>query len=397
MNLGKKTKVVILSHFTFKGSEKGVFFPLNIRNFLLDKIGTLTYIDHPFPQSNFPASQITLYECGARTYKLTSPKIEFPTLLLFIYQFFLTIFFVLRIPMRYDLAIACDNLSLISLYLMRKIGLIKKLVYYTVDYSPQRYTNTYLNSLYQRMDRLACRLSDINWVTVKEMIAAKAKNGLNIEKSAPFSIVPIGFNTEEISITHARSSSNKKSRFNLFFVGVLYEKQGLQLAIQVLPKIIKKFPEIKLTIIGSGPFEKQIKKLVIHLKLTQHVTYTGYITDHNKIVAMLRKTGGIGLATYDPAIADFTYYADPSKIKLYLLCGLPVITTHVPPIAKIIKKKKAGFVIHYSEDDLINSLETLMRNKKTFSLYRINAIKLSNKYDDNLILKRAFRGLPNNF
>jgi len=397
VHLEKKTNVVILSHFAFKGSEKGAFFPLNIRNFLLDKIGTLTYIDHPFPQSNFPASQISIYKYGVKTYQLTSPKIEFPTLLLFIYQFFLTVFFVLRIPMHYDLAIACDNLSLISLYVMRKVGLIKKLVYYTVDYSPKRYTNPYLNSLYQHMDRLACRLSDTNWVTVKEMITAKAKNGLNREKSAPFSIVPIGFNKKEISITRTRSSSNKKSRFNLFFVGVLYEKQGLQLTIQALPKITKKFPNVKLIIIGSGPFEKQIKKLIMQLKLSKYVTFTGYVTDHNKIVAMLRKTGGIGLATYDPAIGDFTYYADPSKIKLYLLCGLPVITTNVPPIAKVIKKKNAGFVIPYSEEDLINSLETLLRNEKTFSLYSTNAIKLSNTYDDTLILERAFRRLPNSF
>jgi glycosyltransferase involved in cell wall biosynthesis len=79
------------------------------------------------------------------------------------------------------------------------------------------------------------------------------------------------------------------------------------------------------------------------------------------------------------------------------LCGLPVITTNVPPIAKVIKKKNAGFVIPYSEEDLINSLETLLRNEKTFSLYSTNAIKLSNTYDDTLILERAFRRLPNSF
>ena len=398
MNLKKKTNILIVSHFAFKGSEKGVFFPLNIRNFLLDKIGILIYIDHPFPQSNFPASQITIYKQGVKTYQLTSPKVDFPILFLFIYQFFLTIFFILRMPLRYDLAIACDNLSFISLYVLRRVRLIHKLIYYTVDYSPKRYTNPYLNSIYQHMDRLACRLSDTNWVTVKEMITAKARNGLDIEKSAPFQIVPIGFNKEETRNTQKHSSSqNKKSRFNLFFVGVLYEKQGLQLVIEILPKIIKKFPHVKLTIIGSGPFERQIKKLVTYLKLTKCVTYTGYITDHKKIVSVLTKNSGIGLAPYDPSIGDFTYYADPSKIKLYLLCGLPVITTHVPPIAKIIKGKKAGFVINYSKEDLMNSLEELMKNEKIFSLFRTNAIKLSHEYDDNRILERAFKNLPNSF
>lgn len=393
MNLNKKINVAMISHFAFKDMGEGAVFPQNIRNFLLKKIGKLTYIDHPFPLSNFPASQITIYQNGVKTYQLTSPKLEMPTLILFTYQFFLTIFFLIRKPIIYDLFIACDNLPMISVYILRKIGFIKTLVYYTVDYSPKRYSNIFLNYLYQRMDRLACMISDMNWVTVEDMITAKVQNGLDRKKCAPFAVVPIGFNKEEI----VNKSTNNASRFNLFFVGVLYEKQGLQLVINAMPKIIRMFPHVKLTIIGSGPFEKQIKQLVERLELKSYVTFTGYINNHKKIVSLLTKNGGIGLATYTPSLGDYTYYADPSKIKLYLLCGLPIITTKVPPIAKVIERKKAGLIINYSEKDLIHALESLIQEEKTYYLYRNNALKIAEGYDDNLILEKAFNQLPSSF
>ena len=236
------------------------------------------------------------------------------------------------------------------------------------------------------MDRVASGVSDTNWVTVKDMISAKAQNGLNLKESAPFQVVPIGFNRENILVKPV----NKTKKFNLIFIGVLYEKQGLQLVIKALPKIIKKYPKVNLIIIGSGPYENKIKSLVRQYKLADHVRFTGYINDQQKVVDLLND-GGIGLATYVPALGDFTYFADPSKIKLYLLCGLPVITTNVPPIAKEIKKEKLGFVINYSEDNLIDALDSLFEREKTYLNYRKNVIQKAKIYDNNLILDKAFK------
>lgn len=393
MNLHKKTNIAILSHFTLKDNEKGEQFPGNIRNFLLKKIGKVIYVDHPFIQSqgtssDFLASQMRIYEEGIKTYQLTSLKIKLPILILFIYQLFLTIFFLIRKPMKYDLCIACDNLSLISVFLLRKIGIIKKLAYYTVDYTSKRYKSPFLNSLYQYMDRVACMISDVNWVAVENMISAKVQNGLDLKRCVPFQVVPIGFNKENISI----KSIDKIDRFNLIFVGFLFEKQGLQLVIKILPKLIKKFPKAHLIIIGSGPIEDEIKKLVKLYNLTAHVKFTGYIKSHEKIVRLL-SNAGIGLATYIPSIGDYTYYADPSKIKLYLLCGLPVITTKVPPIAREITSRKAGFVINYEKKELISVLEQLLGDDKIYASFRKNALNMGKAYDSNLILSKAFREL----
>jgi len=394
MELNKKTKILMVSHFTLKDDENGEQFPGNIKSFLLKRIGKIVYIDHPFIKSqgtisDVIASQMRIYESGEKKYQLTSPRLKLPALILFVYQLFLTIFFISRKPMKYDFCIACDNLSLISVFIFRKIGLIKKLIYYTVDYTPKRYSNSLLNNLYHCMDRLASIISDVNWVVVENMITAKVQNGLDFKKSAPFQIVPMGFNKENIFIR----PNSQTDRFNLIFVGYLFEKQGLQLVIEILPALIKKFPKVHLTVIGSGPMESQLKRRVKLLNLNPYVTFTGHINNHQKIVNMLTKLGGIGLAPYIPSIGDYTYFADPSKIKLYLLCGLPVITTKVPPIAKKIKSKKTGMVINYTPKDLLDSLEYILKDNKIYLGLRESALRMANDYDISYILDKAFREL----
>ncbi len=393
MKLDEKTNIAIISHFTIKEKGQSEVFPGNIRNFLVKKGVKVTYIDHPFirsqgASSDFIASQMRIYENKKESDRLTAPGIKLPTVILFIYQAVLTVFFMLKEGRKYDACIACDNLSLIPAVLLRKLGLIKKLIYYTVDYSPNRYKNPFLNSLYHYMDRFASKVSDINWIAVENMLTAKAQNGLNIKKSAPFVVVPIGFSKAGIEI----KPIEKVNRFNLVFVGYIFEKQGLQLVIEVLPKLIKTYPKTHLTIIGSGPYDDQIRKLVSKNHLRSHVTFTGYIKNHQEITRLL-KDGGIGLAPYIPSMGDYTYNADPSKIKLYLACGLPVITSSVPPIAKDIAKKKAGFAINYTQQDLIDSLNYLLKSNKDYEKFRRNALKMSESYDINLILDTAFKKL----
>lgn len=389
MNLNKKTNAIIISHFSFKYDEKSDVFPQNIRDFLLERTGYLAYIDHPFPDSDFPASDIRIYSHGKKEFYMSSPKIKLPILILYSYQFFLTLFFLIRKPMRYDLCIACDNLSLISVYLLRKIGVIKKIVYYHVDYTPERYSNPFLNNLYHFLDRIASKISDVNWVVVENMIDAKAKNGLDVKKSAPFQIVPIGYSRGDIFVKPVE----EVDRFHLVYVGLLFEKQGLQLVIKSLPKIIKKFPKVHLTVVGDGPYKSALKKLVTQLNIASRVTFFGFMRNQREISKFLANHAGVGLATYSPSIGGYTFNGDPSKIKLYLSCGIPIITTKVPPIAEIIARNKAGFAINYSEDDFIDSLELLIANRETYRVYRENALIMSGAYDIKKFLDDGFKAL----
>jgi len=383
MKLRKTTNAVILSHFLFKDAEKGAGIPHNIRDYLKDKINHVTYIDHPFPGSSYPYSQMTIYKKGKMISQSTFFKTDFSAPLLFPTQLLINVYFLIKSGLKYELCFACDNHSTLSCYAFRKLGKIKRLIYYSIDFTWDRYENKLLNILYHAADRMACNLSDINWVVTSRITDIKMKNK-NSHKYSPFQVVHNGFKKSEIQI----APINKIKKYNLIWGGVLYEKQGVQLAIKSMSKLKTQFPKLHLTIIGTGPHESKLKTLTRKLKLQSKVTFTGYIDDHKKINEYLTHSS-IGLAPYTQTEGNFSFFGAPSKIRLYLLCGLPVITTSVPSIAKTIKKGGAGIVINYDESEYINAVTKLLSNRRFYLSARKSALRLSSKYDIDKILSKA--------
>lgn len=385
MKLDNNTNILIISHgFRFISGGPAQ----DLRDFLKDKVDHLDYIDHPFPYADFKQTHFFLYKNGVLKSTLKSFSFFGPELFRYIQQFFVLFFFLLFNTTKYDVCFALDNHSLITVNFFRKIGRIRKLVYYSIDYIPKRFENKFINFLYHLADRIACSNSDINWVVAKHMIKAREDSGLNLEKMSPFSEVPMGFHKKDMHV----QPINKISPFNLVYMGTILEKQGLQLIIEGFPRILKILPKIHLTIIGAGEYEDAIRKLVTNLKISSRVTFKGYIGDKIELYSILAKAG-VGLAPYKPTPDSFSYYSDPSKIKIYLGCGLPVITTNVTAFSEVIKKMKAGVVINYSVKSLETALKHLLQNKKNYASFRKAALNLSLNYDTDAILKNAIDNL----
>lgn len=360
----------------------------DIRDYLKDKVSRLDYIDHPFPYADYKQTHFFFYKNGVLKSIRRSFSYFGPEFFRYIQQLFIIFFFLLFNPKKYDICFALDNHSLIAVTFFRKIGRIKKLVYYSIDYSPKRFKNPLINYLYHLADRIACSNSDINWVVANHMIQARKNSGINLEKMSPFIEVPMGFHKKEIKLR----SINKIEPFHLVYMGTILEKQGLQLVIKALPNILKWLPKVHLTIIGTGSYENELKVLVQELKIDSVVTFRGFMDDRGKMQSILTNAT-IGLAPYKPMPESFSYYADPSKIKIYLGCGLPVITTNVTAFSETINKNKAGIVIDYSVQSLETAVKRLLRSKATYTAYRNSAIKLSLNYDTDTILKNAIDNL----
>lgn len=360
----------------------------DIRDFLKDKVRRLDYIDHPFPHADYKQTYFFFYSHGSLNSTKKSITYFGFELFRYIQQFFVIFFFLLFSQKKYDICFALDNHSLIAVYFFKKIGRIRKLVYYSIDYVPFRFKNSFINYLYHLADYIACRKSDINWVVAKHMIKARADDGMNLKTVSQFTEVPMGFHKKEITI----QPINKIDQYHLVYMGTILEKQGLELVIQGLPKILKIFPKISLTIIGTGDYENELKSLVRKLKIESIVTFKGFVGNKDVIYSILTRAA-IGLAPYKPDPKSFSYYADPSKIKIYLGCGLPIITTNVTAFSEIIKNVNAGIVIDYSVESLEIALKHLLQNKKDYASFRKAALNLSLNYDTDTILKNAIDAL----
>lgn len=319
-----KSQVLIVSHFLLNPIENDSAASSAIRNHLLSKVKKVVQIEQPFTQSPDKFSHKLEFVSGKLTSEIDKEIIKSPMWVAYLLHPLIAFYQVIRTLTKYDLAVACENLSCLALIPLRKFGLISKLVYYSVDYVPERFGNKLVNSTYHFLDRLACYNSDINWVVSKEQISGRFKNGVSKSKSAPFRVVPIGYRLSEINVLPVK----KIKYFNLIFAGSVRQTAGPQLIIEALPKIIKKFPKSKITFAGGGEYIKDIKEMARKLGVLKHLEFLGYVDKHSDMVsAVTNKSIGLAPYVWDPKSISMT--SDPAKIKIYLCCGLPVITTKI--------------------------------------------------------------------
>lgn len=382
MKAFKNNNILILSHFSERSLSSG-FPPEEIKDFFLNKVKSIAYIEHPFPYAKDHRSSMLIYEDGVLKNQIFTPQFFGPETLFYIIDFFITFYFIIKAWRRFDLCVALDNLNTVSVLPFRKFGIVKKLVFYTIDYTPQRFKNRVLNYFYHLADKIACYHADKIWVVSDRMISARKKYGVDIKKSVASIVLPMGANLSRINILPIE----KINRHDIIFIGHLLKKQGVQIVLKALSDIVPKFSDLKFIIIGQGEYEQKLKLLTRKLKISSHVEFKGFINSHKLVENILCKSA-IGVALYSPTKDNYTFYTDPGKPKLYIGCGLPIIITDVPKFARVVQKRKAGIMVDYNVKSLKNALMFLLTSDN-YKKYRANAIKLAKEYNTESLIQKA--------
>ncbi len=390
MHLNKdKTEVLILAHFNYR-TEQNEDTDSRLANYLKDKVKRVVLIAQPFPEYNHRYTYLRIYNIGqkANEYKFYIP--QGPAWLQFLYHILLLYYLLLfKTGANFDLCIAMENLSFVSVYPLRFLKFIKRLVYYSIDFVPERFSSVFLNKIYRFMDKSGFKYSDSAWVMTEEQFNKRAVFGITTSNSTVVDIVPIGYDIKKINTYPVE----KIDFYNIVYAGALRESTGPELTIKTIPLLIKKYPKIKLTIIGSGKDSDKLENLIKKLKLEKYIDFKGYIANFYDLTEILA-TKSIGLAPYKPIPGSFSFFSDPSKIKLYMCCGLPIITTDMTTMSDVISKTSSGIIIDYSEKSLADAISFLLSNKKRYQIYKKAATKLSPEFDVNNILKSAISEIP---
>ncbi|MFH1855864.1 MAG: glycosyltransferase [Candidatus Omnitrophota bacterium] len=369
MEIGK-SKVLFVTH-SLTSSPKEEWL-----DFLIPRCEKLIYIDHPFSYKKGDIrSSITIFEKGQ---KISTRYFYFPRkandICFYIKDFFLNVWWMLFVG-KVDLCISLDPLNTFPLILFRKAALIKQLVYYVIDYIPYRFKSNVTNFIYHYVDKMCCYNVDRIWNLSPRMQEGRLKNRVNMKKCAPDIVVPMGVDLSRVNPLPFESIE----RHTIVYMGAFLEKQGIQLALRVIPQVIKEVPDLKFVIIGVGEYEPEIRKIIKELNIEKYVEMRGYVKDHTEMEKMLCECA-IGIATYKIEKSSFSYYADPGKAKVYLGCGLPVIITKFPLVAYEIEEKKAGFSIQYDEIAFKEALLKLLTDDELYLQMRKNAISMSKQY-----------------
>jgi glycosyltransferase involved in cell wall biosynthesis len=175
-------------------------------------------------------------------------------------------------------------------------------------------------------------------------------------------------------------------------MGDIVRNKGSELFVPLARELKRLIPDFRFTVIGGGKDLSALRDEVNKAGMDGHFEILGFIENIADVV--VRLTGaGIAIAPYYPFDANsFTFFSDPGKVKVYLGCGLPVVLTDVPPIAKDIEKQGAGRIARYEPADFANGIASILGDEDYLQI-RENARRLGGHYAWPKVFTEAFARL----
>ncbi len=188
------------------------------------------------------------------------------------------------------------------------------------------------------------------------------KNKIN--ETAKRQFLPNGVNYDIFSKIKLSKKYKKKESLKIVYLGAVRDIINDNLVL----KISKTFPNDKIYFIG--PILTKFKKL----QKQKNIFFLGEIK-HNQVPSYLKKFH-IGILPYKVNL--FTKSINPLKVYEYVSSGLPVISTNLPNVTKLINDYPKIQILKAKNDDYF--IKQIFNIKKNY--------KQNSKRDLNLFLKQ---------
>lgn len=373
-----RVPVAIVSHVFTTGPAQA------LQEYLRRKGCGHIFIGHPFLMPTASPSFLERSPSHGVTHRIRGPHPLLSEPYRYLVDFLVTLWWLARFgPV--DVLVGCGNLNALAGLVMRRFGKVQRVVFYAIDYVPDRFHQRALNTVYHLVERMCARHSDWVWNLSPAMIDARAEADLRAKKAAPQLVVPMGGGFDL-----ALRPRLVKDPATIAFVGHLLDKQGVQIALQALPEVLLVVPEARLLVMGTGPYESALKSLAVQLGVHTHVEFTGYVEDFSIVQGRLAAST-VGIALFIQALDRWTKFADPGKIKDYLAAALPIITTTVPPVAEELARRGAGVIVEPSPPAVAAALIALLTDRAALERAAGAASILAQEFDWNRIFDTAFQ------
>jgi glycosyltransferase involved in cell wall biosynthesis len=216
--------------------------------------------------------------------------------------------------------------------------------------------------LYVFLDRWVATRADSVWTMSYAMLEGREAAGRFQRSEVTVRLAPMG-NYAHLIHQEGRVAHNRR---DLVFIGNPNAKNvRADLMLDVARVLADQGCEFRLIYVGPGD-TSHLQARAKELRLSDRVVFRGSIADAVELDRMMASFG-IGLAPYDPNLeGNFSKYADPAKIKVYLGCGLPVISSDVPVIARELQAQGAGFVADFSSHGFAEKIKPLLEDESLY-------------------------------
>ena len=173
-------------------------------------------------------------------------------------------------------------------------------------------------------------------------ISNYVKNYL-IEKGIPDKKLSVIYNGIDLNLYNNLNKANKNN-FTVGTIGRLSEQKGIDITLKAFKKVLLKYPNLNLEIVGEGELKDEYKLLANRLKIENRVKFLGYLQPEAVIKQM----------------QSWEIFVLPSRWEGFGMVlieagavGLPVISTNVEAIPEIIQDNFNGYIVAPNDYNLV--------------------------------------------
>ena len=146
----------------------------------------------------------------------------------------------------------------------------------------------------------------------------------------------------------------------------------------VVKKVVERFPKVKFILGGSGDIE-QIKELLRQKGVEKNVAFPGWVRGKEKD-KLLRESDMFFLPSYNEGM--------PMSILDAMGYGLPIVSTHVGGIPKIVHNGKNGYLCEPGDVQAFSNalIEILINDesRKRFSNFSVEIVKKRYSFEEHI-------------
>ena len=222
-------KLVIATHFYYTNCPS-----FELKKWLLkEEFSYFLWIAHPLMyHDRLQGRHFEIYEKGKKSREYVSPIRRELTLVQYVKDFLLTIYWTIKSRQRYDVFIGFDNLNAFAGCVLRSLGAVEQCVFYVVDYSPLRFQNKLLNWIYHKIESYCAIHCDETWNLSARMITARETfKGIKPGRCGVQKIAPMGIWHDDMPSVR----ENEVHYRQLVYMGAIAKKQGIHFVLEAIP------------------------------------------------------------------------------------------------------------------------------------------------------------------
>lgn len=170
-------------------------------------------------------------------------------------------------------------------------------------------------------------------------------------------------------------------------IGELLPNKNQQMAIRMMPEILKKYPDAMLLIAGNGPEKNNLENLIAELGLQNNVKLLGYVTN----------------------LEDYQHIADmcvscsrreglPLNIVEAMMSGTPVVATVNRGHRELITDKKNGYLVSINDNSsMTEKVLTILYDSNIYKSISEKATIKGNEYSKTAVIEELRKVYSNVF